>query len=131
MVFLNRRMQNNIYSIIGSNKAASYKRYNIPSPFGYLAKKSSKGNWISICFDEKAGLNLANQNQSLNEYINISDIDDVAIQIDEELDLEQFKEFEASIMGKHIPSGKYVPCLLDEKIVIVRKEFLQEFAGKE
>jgi hypothetical protein len=130
MVLLNRRMQNNIYSIIGSNKATSYKRYNIPSPFGYLAKKSSKGYWISVCFDEKAGLNLANRDSSLSEYINISNVNDLAIQIDEELSLEQMKEFEASIMGKHIPSGKYVPCLLDERIVILRKEFLQEFASK-
>ena len=110
-----------IYSIRQLNK----RRYNIPNPFGYLAKKNSKGHWVSICYDEQTNTNLGNKSVlHSNEYVNIDNVEDVVLQIDNELGAEQLKEFEASIMGKYIPSGNYVPCLWDEKIMLIKTEFL-------
>jgi len=101
-----------IYKILRGVKSLVYKRYNIPDAFGYPAIKNSQGKWVS--------------SSASQPIVFIDNLEETVLQIDDALDGNDFKEFAKSLGEYHyIPAGKYIPCLLNEKIMLISKNFLQ------
>jgi len=99
-----------IFSIINPK---SYKKYNIPSPFGYLVTKNSEGKWIP----------------SGQPLVFIDNSQDTALQVDEVLNRNDFKEFVANMErdSAHYAwqAESFIPCLFNERIMLIAKNFLQ------
>jgi len=100
-----------IYNILRNINSTAHKKYNVPDPFGYLATKNSQGKWIS---------------SARQPIVFIDNSEETVLQIDEALDGNDFKEFANSLRDYHyILDGSYIPCLLDEKVILISKNFLQ------
>lgn len=100
-----------LYNILRNLKSSAHKVYNVPDPFGYLATKNPQGHWVS---------------SAKHPIVFIDNSEETVLQIDEALDGNDFKEFANSLGDYHyIPDGSYIPCLLDEKVILISKNFLQ------
>ncbi len=100
-----------IYSVLRNIKSLSHKAYNVPDPYGYPVTKNSQGKWVS---------------SARQPIMFIDNLKETVLQIDKALDKNDFKEFSKSLGNYHyILAESYIPCLLDEKVMLISKNFLQ------
>ncbi len=106
-----------LYSVRKLNKKNPYA---VPAPYGFLVKKTETGHWASICYDEITGLN---SKESRPDLVFIES-NSVAMQLEDTIDDAELDEFSKTVKNKYVPNGKYIPCLIDEKVLLIKEEFL-------
>lgn len=109
-----------LYSI---RKLSKKNPYAVPAPYGFLVKKTEKGQWASICYDEDTGVNARYKNPELIEYIFLES-NTIAMQLDEMMNSFELEAFSKTVKNRYVPGGNYIPCLIDEKVMLIKEEFL-------
>ena len=105
-------------------KLFKIRRTGIAAPYGFLVKKTEKGQWASICYDEISDINTRDIEPDLEEYSFIEP-NSVVLQLEESIKGKELERFSATIKGKYVPDGNYIPCLLDERLMLIKAEFLK------
>jgi len=104
-------------------KLFKIRRTGIAAPYGFLVKKTEKRQWASICYDEISDINTRDIEPDLEEYSFIEP-NSVVLQLEESIKGKELERFSATIKG-NVPDGNYIPCLLDERLMLIKAEFLK------
>lgn len=105
-------------------RANRYHPFDVPAPYGFLVKKTESGEWASVCYDETAGYNKREMEPDLEEY-SFLEPNSVVLQLEESVIGKDLERFSKTVKGKYVPEGNYVPCLLDERLMLIKAEFLK------
>jgi len=105
-------------------RANRFHPFDVPAPYGFLVKKTEKGEWASICYDENAGINKREIEPDLEEY-SFLEPNSVVLQLEESVIGKDLECFSKTVKGKYVPDGNYIPCLLNERLLLIKAEFLK------
>lgn len=105
-------------------RTGRFHPFDVAAPYGFLVKKTEKGQWASICYDESSNVNTRDNQPDLEEYSFIEP-NSVVLQVEDSIRGKDLEHFSNTILGKYIPDGNYVPCLLDERLMLIKAEFLK------
>lgn len=105
-------------------RSIRYNPFDVPAPYGFLVKKTESGQWASICYDEMADRNKREIQPELEEY-SFLEPNSIVMQLDNMIMGKELEGFSRTIKGKYVPEGNYIPCLLDERLFLIREEFLK------
>ena len=104
-------------------RTGRFHPFDVAAPYGFLVKKTEKGQWASICYDEISDINTRDIEPDLEEYSFIEP-NSVVLQLEESIKGKELERFSATIKG-NVPDGNYIPCLLDERLMLIKAEFLK------
>lgn len=99
------------------------KTYAVPAPYGFLIKKTDNGTWTSACYDERSQTNIRDIRPDIQEYIFLEP-NTIVMQLDDIIAGGSLEAFSQTIKNKYIPGGSYIPCLLDERLMLIKEDFL-------
>lgn len=105
-------------------RSTRYHPFDVPAPYGFLVKKTETGEWASICYDEMAGINLRDTQPELEEY-SFLEPNSIVLQLEDNVIGKSLERFSKTVKGKYVPEGNYIPCLLDERLLLIKAEFLK------
>lgn len=111
----------NLYKI---KRSTRYHPFDVPAPYGFLIKKIEHIGWASVCYDDLNQINKREYYPELEEYIFLEP-NSVVLQLDETVNGKELERFSKTVKGKYVPDGNYIPCLLDERIMLIKSEFLK------
>ena len=105
-------------------RSSRHHPFDVPAPYGFLVKKMEIGGWASVCYDERSGVNKREAEPDLEEY-SFLEPNSVVLQLDESVIGKDLESFSKTVKGKYVPDGNYIPCLLDERLLLIKAEFLK------
>ena len=80
--------------------------------------------WTSICYDEVNNINKRDFDPELEEY-RFFEPDSIVFQLDKAINGKELERFRETVKGRHVSDGNYIPCLIDERLVLINSEFLK------
>lgn len=105
-------------------RSSRFHPFDVPVPYGFLVKKTEHGEWASICFDEASGINKRETLPELEEYSFIEP-NSIVLQVEDGVIGKSLERFSKTVKGKYVPDGNYIPCLLNERLFLIKAEFLK------